>query len=70
MNTSREVSAVVLAGGRGARMGEATNEMQKCMLPVEGQPVLQHILDNVQLAFGSANIVIATGHQGASVREY
>lgn len=66
----KEITAVVLAGGRGGRMGELTQNLQKCMLPVGGKPILSHILDNVQEAFGSARIIITTGHKPESIREF
>lgn len=66
---SKEITAVILAGGQGVRMGDLTVDRQKCMLPVEGKPILGHILDNIHEAFGSANLIIATGHNGNSVRD-
>lgn len=66
----KEVTAVILAGGRGDRMGELTQDLQKCMLPVRGKPILGYVLDNIQEAFGSARIIIATGHKPESIREF
>ncbi|MFH0773689.1 MAG: sugar phosphate nucleotidyltransferase [bacterium] len=66
---SKEIEAVILAGGRGERMGDITRDRQKCLLPVEGKPILGHILDNIQDAFGSAHLVIATGHRGETIKE-
>ncbi len=63
----KEITAVILAGGRGARMGDLTRDQQKCMLPVNGKPILDHILDNLQEAFGSGRLIIATGHKSESV---
>ena len=38
-------SAVILAAGRGTRMGGLTAELPKPMLPVHGRPILEHVLD-------------------------
>jgi NDP-sugar pyrophosphorylase family protein len=65
----KEVTAVVLAGGKGTRMGALTADQQKCLLPVEGKPILEHILDNLLEAFGSAHLIIATGHKGETIKE-
>lgn len=67
---SKEITAVILAGGRGERMGSLTQLQQKCMFLIDGKPILSYILDDIQTAFGSAHLIIATGHQGDSVREY
>jgi NDP-sugar pyrophosphorylase family protein len=36
------MKAVILAGGKGTRMGEMTMEIPKPMLTIGGQPVLEH----------------------------
>ena len=36
--------AVVLAAGRGTRMGAITAELPKPMLPVRERPMLEHVL--------------------------
>ncbi len=66
---SKEITAVIIAGGMGARMGDLTSEQQKCMLPVDGKPILGYILDNLQEAFGSARVIVATGHCGETIKE-
>ena len=38
------MKAVVLAAGKGTRMGELTTEIPKPMLQVEGMPLLEHIV--------------------------
>jgi len=65
-----EIEAVILAGGMGERMGNSARDRQKCLLPVEDKPILEHILDNVTNAFGSAKVIIATGYRGETVKEY
>jgi len=37
-----EIEAIVFAGGLGKRMGEFTRSHQKCMLQVDGKPILEH----------------------------
>lgn len=39
--------AVILAAGRGTRMGEMTLETPKSMLPVQGRPILEHVLERM-----------------------
>ena len=65
-----EISAVILAGGLGSRMGMITEEVPKSMLEVEGKPVISHILDGLHLAFGSTRVVIATGYKSEVIRDF
>ncbi len=37
--------AVILAAGRGTRMGELTTETPKPMLTISGKPILEILLD-------------------------
>jgi UDP-N-acetylglucosamine diphosphorylase / glucose-1-phosphate thymidylyltransferase / UDP-N-acetylgalactosamine diphosphorylase / glucosamine-1-phosphate N-acetyltransferase / galactosamine-1-phosphate N-acetyltransferase len=39
------MKAVILAAGKGTRMGDLTQSLPKPMLPVEGKPILEHIID-------------------------
>lgn len=66
----KEIEAVLLAGGIGARMKELTQDCQKCMLLVDGKPILEYVFENVVDAFGSAKVIIATGFKGESIKEY
>ncbi len=66
---SSEISAVILAGGLGSRMGRLTDETHKSMLEVDGKPVIGHILDGLQKEFGSARVILTTGHKGEQIRE-
>jgi len=40
---SARIAAVVLAGGQSSRMGGG----DKCLLPLGGQPILQHVIDRI-----------------------
>jgi NDP-sugar pyrophosphorylase family protein len=54
--------AVVLAAGRGTRMGEITAEIPKPMLPVRGRPMLEHVLDRLAAA-GVQEFFLVVGHR-------
>lgn len=63
-----EISAVILAGGLGRRMGILTKDYPKSLLEVEGRPILLYILEGLQSEFGSAKVVISTGHKGEDIK--
>ena len=54
------MKAVILAAGKGTRMGGLTDEVPKPMLPVEGRPILEHIVTGLREA-GVGEFCIITG---------
>jgi len=54
--------AVILAAGRGTRMGAITETVPKPMLPVGGRPILEHILERLTTA-GVSKFLIVVGYQ-------
>lgn len=57
----RALSVVVLAGGRGTRLGNLTEAIPKPLVEVGGQPILWHILQ-LYAAVGIQNSIIAAGY--------
>ncbi|MBI4090265.1 MAG: NTP transferase domain-containing protein [Candidatus Kerfeldbacteria bacterium] len=53
---------VIMAAGRGTRMGELTADRPKHLLQVLGRPFLDHTLDRLRAA-GFREIIIITGHK-------
>lgn len=45
---STELSAVIMAGGLGARLAPLTDDCPKPLLPLGGKPILSHILDHLR----------------------
>jgi mannose-1-phosphate guanylyltransferase len=62
-------TAFILAGGRGTRMRPFTYEMPKPLIPVQGRPLLQHILDLLG-KYNVRNIIISTGYMPDKIKEY
>lgn len=61
------MKALILAGGRGKRLGEITTSINKCMLPFQGKPVLEY---NMQRAVDIAEvdqIVLVVGHRAEDI---
>lgn len=63
------MQAIILAAGMGKRLGEYTKENTKCMVPVNGVPLIDRALD--QLArLNLTRVVIVVGYQGENLIEY
>ena len=61
--------AVVLAAGKGTRMGRLTADVPKPMLPVHGEPMLAHILRKLAKA-GVDEFLLIVGHGRDSIQSY
>lgn len=61
------MQAVILAAGRGTRMGELTKETPKSMLLVAGKPILAWILERLPKTIDEVIIVI--GYGGADIQK-
>jgi NDP-sugar pyrophosphorylase family protein len=64
------MKAVILAAGRGTRMGELTTDLPKPMLEVDGKPVLERIVEGLRDEAGIADFFIITGWCGHVIREH
>ena len=53
--------AIVLAGGRGKRLGQLTQAIPKPLLPVNGRPFIEYLLDSLCLA-GVTDIILSCGY--------
>lgn len=61
--------AVVLAAGRGTRMGKITADTPKPMLLVNGRPILEHVLDSLA-ATGVQAFLVVTGYHGEIIQSH
>jgi NDP-sugar pyrophosphorylase family protein len=66
---SRPRRAVILAAGRGTRMGEMTSDTPKPMLSLRGRPMLEHVLDNLEAA-GFNEFLIVTGYHREKIERH
>ncbi len=63
------MKAVILAGGLGTRLYPLTRSTAKCMLPVDGKPLLEHII--LYLAsYGLKEIVVTLGMKHKQIIDY
>lgn len=66
---SRLTKAVVLAAGRGTRMGNLTDDVPKPMVKVKGTPILESIVRGL-VANGIEEILIIVGYRKDVIIEY
>jgi NDP-sugar pyrophosphorylase family protein len=62
--------AVILAAGKGTRMGDLTARLPKPMVEVDGKPVLEHIIEGLRDEAGIDDFFIITGWCGDVIRDY
>ena len=62
--------AVILAAGKGTRMGDLTANLPKPMVRVEGKPVLEHIVEGLRDEAKITDFFIITGWCGNVIRDH
>ena len=66
MNTP---SGIILAAGRGSRMGGATSNQTKCMTEISGKSLLQWQIESFEAA-GINDIAVVTGYLSSTLQEF
>jgi NDP-sugar pyrophosphorylase family protein len=61
--------AVVLAAGKGTRMGALTAHIPKPMIPLHGKPILEHVFDRLRQA-GITKVSLVIGYYGEQIRNH
>ena len=61
-----DVTAVILCGGRGSRMGSLTDDRPKPLLPVRDRPILRYILNALRRR-GVCRVVLPIGYRGSDI---
>ncbi len=60
------MKALVLAGGRGKRLGDACEKQNKCMLKVAGKPLIEYSLE-CAIQVNMTEIVIVVGYRAEEI---
>ena len=61
--------AIILAAGRGSRMGASTEERHKCLMKVRGKRLIDWQLEALQ-ACGLNEIGVVTGYRSSDLKEF
>ena len=63
------MKVIILAGGKGTRMGSLTESIPKPMVLLAGKPVLEHQI-NFLKNYGLTDIFMLLGHKGEIIKKY
>src|SRR5205807_10436946 len=63
------MKAVIVAAGKGTRMGDLTHECPKPMIKVQGEPILEHIIKGLHQS-GIVELFIVTGFGAKVIEDY
>ena len=61
------MKALILAGGRGKRLGELTQEKNKCLMEIGGRPLLSYSLDCASKIPQISEIIVVVGYQAEEI---
>ncbi len=62
------MQVVILAAGRGVRMGDLTNDTPKPMLRINGRPILEYTLNNLPEEI--SEVILIIGYKGDLIKSY
>ena len=63
------MKVVILAGGFGTRISEYIDNIPKPLIPVNGKPILVHIMEHYA-SYGFKEFIIALGYKGEAIKNY
>lgn len=63
------IKAMILAAGKGTRLGTLTRDCPKALVNVAGKPLLAHVLDKL-IQYGIKDFVVNVHHHAGQITEY
>ena len=63
------MKVVILAGGRGLRLNNMTDEVPKPMIMINGIPLIQHVINHYN-HYGFNDFIICTGYKSEVIEDY
>jgi len=63
------MDAIILAGGLGKRLRPLTDKIPKCMVPINGKPMIQYHIDQFK-KYGIKKIIVACGYKWEKIKEF
>src|SRR3990172_5129297 len=69
MSCRRKMKAVVLAGGKGARLAPYTRILPKPLMPIGDMPILEVLISQMK-RYGIDEIILTVGHLAELLRSF
>ena len=63
------MKVVILSGGYGTRISEYTSLIPKPMIPINGKPIIEHIME-IYSKYGFKEFYLALGYKSEVIKEY
>ena len=63
------MKAIILAAGIGKRLRPLTNKVPKCLIEINGRPILSYLIENF-LHYGVKDIIFAVGYLDKSIKRF
>jgi len=64
-----DLTAILLCGGKGERLRPFTESLPKALVPLNGKPLLQHLLTYLQ-ASGVSRFLVCAGYKAEGIEEF
>lgn len=64
------MQAIIMAAGKGTRLGSLTKEIPKPLIPIKGVPLLKRQIDNLLKIPEISEIIIVTGYKADMINDY
>lgn len=68
-NFLKNIDIVIMAGGKGTRLRPITEILPKPLVPIDGKPILEHIIENFKY-FGFNKFLLTINHQASLIKSY
>jgi len=66
---STELTAILLCGGKGERLRPFTESLPKALVPLNGQPLIQHLLKYLQ-TYGVSRFAVCVGYKAEGIEAF
>ena len=63
------MKVVILAGGKGSRIAEYTQDIPKPMIKIAGKPILWHVMQSYA-KYGLKDFIIALGYKSEVIKQF
>lgn len=64
------MKVIILAAGRGSRLGNLTKDTPKCLIEYKSKTLLEHNLENLRNYFSDADITVVGGYRNGLLTKY